>query len=55
MLVFVIDYDASKEPLRHLRVTQQATLLAFKGRAEIMRLVMDADPDKIQMLFEATR
>ena len=53
--VFVVDYDSSKELLKQWKVGQQATLLAFKGKAEKTRLVYDADADKIRTVFEAAR
>jgi hypothetical protein len=50
--VFTVDYDSSKDVLKQLKVTQQATLIAFKGKAEKTRLVYDADADKIRKVFE---
>jgi hypothetical protein len=53
--VFVVDYDGSKDVLKQLKVTQQATLIAFKGRTETARLVNDTDAEKIRKVFEGAR
>ena len=53
--VFVLDYDSSKDVLKQLGVTQQATLLAYKGRTETTRLVYDANAEKIRQVFEGAR
>jgi hypothetical protein len=53
--VFVVDYDSSKDLLKQWKVGQQATLLAFRGKAEKTRLVSDADAEKIRKVFEAAR
>ncbi len=50
--VFAVDYDSSKDVLRQLKVTQQATVIAFKGKTEKTRLVYDADGEKIRKVFE---
>jgi thioredoxin 1 len=51
--VFEVDFDSSKELLRRWKVSQQSTLLAFKGKAETMRSTGVVDPDGIQKIFEA--
>jgi thioredoxin 1 len=47
LVVYVVDYDRDKATLKKLRVTQQATLILFKGATEVGRLVYDADPGRI--------
>ena len=51
--VFMLDFDSGKNVLKQLKVTQQATLVAFKGKTEKRRLVYDADAAKIRAVFEA--
>ena len=50
LVVFQIDYDSSKELLKRFNVQKQATLIMFKGKAEVGRLSYDADPEKIRAL-----
>ncbi len=51
--VYQVDFDSSKELLRRWKVSQQSTLLAFKGKTEAMRSTAVTDPADIQKLFEA--
>lgn len=54
VVVFEIDFDSSKDVLRGWKVSQQSTLLAFKGKTERMRSTGVTDPDAIQKIFEAS-
>lgn len=51
--MFRIDFDSGKEYLRQLKVNQQSTLIAFKGKTERMRSVGETDPDALGKIFEA--
>jgi hypothetical protein len=51
--VFTIDFDSGKRYLRQLKVDQQGTLIAFKGKTETARSVGQTDPDALRKLFEA--
>ena len=54
VVVFKIDFDASnKNVLRELKVSQQSTLIAFKGRNETMRSAGMTDPEAIRKIFQA--
>lgn len=53
--VFTIDFDSGKGHLKVLKVTQQATLIAFKGKTEKARSVAEIDPDALRKVFEAAR
>ncbi len=50
LVVFRVDFDSAKDVLRTLRVQRQGTLILFKGKDEIGRLIYDADPDRIRAL-----
>ena len=52
--VFEVDFDSSKELLRRWKVSQQSTLLAFKGKLETMRSTSVTAADGIQKIFEAS-
>ena len=52
-VVFVIDYDSSKDALRDLNVQMQSTLIAFKGRTERMRSTAVTDPVAVRALFQS--
>jgi thioredoxin 1 len=54
LAVFEVDFDSSKDLLRSWRVSQQSTLIAFKGKTETMRSTGVADPEGIQKIFEAS-
>jgi hypothetical protein len=51
--VFQVDFDSSKDLLREWKVTQQSTLLAFKGKTETMRASGETDPEALRKLFRA--
>ena len=53
--VFTVDYDTGKDVLREWKVSQRATLLAFKGKTEKVRTVNETDPEAIRKVFEAAR
>ena len=53
--VFTVDYDTGKDVLREWKVSQRATLLAFKGKTEKVRTVNETDPEAIRRVFEAAR
>lgn len=54
VVVFEVDFDSSKELLRRWKVSQQSTLLAFKGKTEVLRSTGVTDPEGIQKIFEAS-
>ena len=51
--VFKIDFDSGKEYRRQLKVNQQGTLIAFKGKTEKTRSVGETDPDALRKVFES--
>ena len=51
--VFVADFDSSRELLRQWKVSQQATLIAFKGKTEKLRSTGEVAPDALRKVFEA--
>ena len=51
--VFTVDYDSGKDVLKHLKIAQRATIVAFKGTTETGRLVYDANAEKIRKVFES--
>ena len=53
VVVFTIDFDSGKEYLRQLKVNQQGTLIAFKGKTEKARSVSETDPDALRKVFES--
>jgi hypothetical protein len=53
--VFKVDFDSSQDLLRRWKVTQQSTLIAFKGRAERLRSIGQTDPGVLRKVFEASR
>jgi thioredoxin 1 len=54
VLVLEVDFDSSKELLRRWKVSQQSTLLAFKGKTETLRSTGVTDPEGIRKIFEAS-
>jgi hypothetical protein len=52
--VFTVDFDSSKDTLRQWKVSQQSTLLAFKGKAEKMRSTAQTEEAAIRKIFEAS-
>lgn len=53
--VFKVDFDSSKNLLRQWKVTQQSTLIAFKGRAERRRATGETEAGALRKIFEASR
>ena len=51
--VFRVDFDKSKDLLRQWKVSQQGTLVAFKGKTEKMRSTGDVEPEALRKVFEA--
>ena len=51
--VFQIDFDSNKDVLREWKVTQQSTLVAFKGKTEAMRSTSETEPEALRKLFQA--
>ena len=51
--VFTIDFDSGKEYVRQLKVAQQGTLIAFKGKMERTRSFGETDPEALRKVFEA--
>lgn len=54
LVVFRLDYDSQRRELRSFAVTKQATLIAFRGSAEVGRLVYDTDKPRIRALIAQT-
>ncbi len=54
LVVLDIDFDSQKALLRQLRVVQQSTLIAYKGKAEVGRSVGDTDAASIAALVGKT-
>jgi thioredoxin len=50
--VFEIDYDTQKDLMRSFGVQQRATLIAFKGGAEVGRLSWETSQAAIQALLD---
>lgn len=55
LVVFRLDFDGQKAEQRPLRVTGQATLIAFRGRTETGRLQGNSDRSAIGRLVASTR
>ena len=53
--VFRVDFDSSKDLLRQWKVSQQSTLIAFKGKTETKRSVAETEPGALQKVFEAAQ
>jgi hypothetical protein len=53
--VFKVDFDSGKDLLRQWKVTQQSTLIAFKGRAERLRSIGQTEARILRKVFEASR
>lgn len=51
--IFRLDYDKQKDAMRQLKVTERATLVAFKGKAEKTRSTGEVDPNALRKVFEA--
>ena len=50
LVVFEVDFDTAKDVLKRFRVTQQSTLIVFKGKSEVGRSTGDTDPARIRRL-----
>ena len=54
LVVLDIDFDTSKELLRTLRVSQQSTLIVYKGKTEVGRSTGDTNAASIEALLAKT-
>jgi thioredoxin-like negative regulator of GroEL len=54
VLRLVVDFDTQKDVLRTFRVTQQSTLIAFKGTAERARSVGDTNAASLRALMQSS-
>jgi thiol-disulfide isomerase/thioredoxin len=54
LVAFDIDFDTSKELLRKLRVSQQSTLIVYKGKQEVGRSTGDTNAASIEALLGKT-
>ena len=52
--VLTVDFDTSKPTLKQFKVSQQSTLVAFKGSTEVGRSVGDTTPAGIEGLIKKT-
>jgi thioredoxin 1 len=52
--VFQVDFDTNKALLRQWKVSQQGTLIAFKGKAEKLRSTGEVEPAALEKIFAAT-
>ena len=50
--VLVVDFDTQKKALRSFDVSRQSTLIAFRGKKEVGRLVGTTQKDLIEVLFQ---
>ncbi|MBX9777042.1 MAG: thioredoxin family protein [Xanthobacteraceae bacterium] len=50
LVVLEVDFDTAKDVLKRFRVTQQSTLIVFKGTSEVGRSTGDTDPARIRRL-----
>jgi thioredoxin 1 len=50
--VFRVDFDSQKDAVRALGARMQSTLIVFKGKTEMGRLVGETDPAAIAALLE---
>jgi thioredoxin 1 len=55
LTIFRLDFDSQRAEQRPLRVTGQATLIAFRGQRETGRLVGERNPAAIARLIANTR
>lgn len=47
---FTVDFDSQKDALRALKVSQQSTIIVFKGGSEVGRSVGDTNPASLEAL-----
>lgn len=52
VVILEIDFDSQKDALRRLKVNQQSTLIAFKGKTEKGRSVGDTTEAGLRALFD---
>jgi hypothetical protein len=45
-----VDFDTAKDVLKRFRVTQQSTLIVFRGKSEVGRSTGDTNPASIRRL-----
>lgn len=54
-VVFKVDFDSQKNTVRRFRADMQSTLIVYKGRKEVARVIGATDPGAIEaMLRRAT-
>ena len=53
LVIFEVDFDSQKEPVRSFNAWSQSTLIAFRGGTEIGRSVGDTNPSSIAALLNA--
>ncbi len=51
--ILKVDFDSQKDALKALNVSQQSTLIAFKGKAETSRSTGDTTAAGIEKLFKS--
>ena len=51
--IMKVDFDSEKDALKTFKVSQQSTLIAFKGKTEINRSTGETAPGAIESLFKA--
>jgi thioredoxin 1 len=51
--LLTVDFDSQKDVLQKLRVSQQSTLIAFKGKVETARSIGDTTAAGIEKLFRS--
>src|SRR5258708_1636279 len=54
LTIFDVDFDTQKGALREMHVQKQSTLLAFKGKNEVARLVGDTRATSIEAVMKKT-
>ena len=52
--VFQVDFDKDKALLKQWKVSQQGTLIAFKGKTEKTRSTGDTDAAALEKIFAAS-
>lgn len=52
--LMTVDFDAEKATLRRFKVSQQSTLVAFKGKQEQGRSTGDTTPEGLEALLNKT-
>jgi thiol-disulfide isomerase/thioredoxin len=54
VMLMSVDFDSQKDVLQKLKVSQQSTLIAFKGKTETARSTGDTTQAGIEKLFKST-